>query len=113
MFSAVTYVFWQNMPTHIQSPWLAALADKAQVRVVVESDIPAWRREMGWTSPDYGQASVEVGISPASLDRVVLAAGHEAVHIFSGIAAYPGVHSGFKKCLELGRRIGVLAECPP
>ena len=108
----MNFVFWQNMPTHHQSAWIAALAseEKCGVWVALEGGIPEWRRNLGWDMPNYGDAAVEVGFTPESVSRVIWAAGPDAVHVFSGLGAYRGVHAAFRRCAREGRRVGLMAE---
>lgn len=103
------------MPTHLQAPWLSALAaaPATSVRVVVESGITRERRRLGWTDPDYGEAALETGIDPARTMELIRTAGQEAVHVFSGIEAYPGVGSAFRACVRNQCRIGIMAEASP
>jgi glycosyltransferase involved in cell wall biosynthesis len=109
-----TLVFWQNMPTHHQSYWMRALAEQhgVSVRVILENGIPEWRKQIGWSMPDYGSAVVKIGISPELSDMVIKEAGSYAVHVFSGVGAYPGIHRAFIACIKAGRRVGVMAEMP-
>ncbi len=109
------FIFWQNIPNHLQSPWISLLARKsgADVRMVVESEIPESRRKLGWRPPEYAPASLAVGITPARARRIIEEAGPEAIHIFSGIGAYRGVHEAFIECVHAGGlRMGVMSECP-
>src|SRR5215471_18462269 len=94
------YVFWQNMLTHHQASWLAALAATPGVKVVVaaEEEIVGWRKEMGWEVPDYGAASLVWPLAPDIVSRVISDAGFEAIHIFSGLGVYRHVHAAFLKC---------------
>lgn len=110
----IKLVFWQNMPTHHQSYWIRALADHdgVSVRVALESGIPEWRKQTGWEPPDYGSAHVSIGITPELADTLIKEAGSDAVHVFSGLGAYPGVHRAFIACIEAGHRVGVMAEMP-
>jgi glycosyltransferase involved in cell wall biosynthesis len=105
-------VFWQNMPTHHQAPWLKALAGHPGVAVwvAIEAGIPAWRRDTGWEVPDYGSAIVTIGLPPSVSRRIIDDAGPDAIHVFSGLGAYPALHQAFIACAGAGRRIGVMAE---
>lgn len=109
------YVFWQNMPTHLQSPWISELASRRSsgVWVAFESGIPEWRARMGWGLPDYGAASVHIGLTETTIKRVISEAGTEAVHVFSGLRAYPGVSHALRYCVREGRPLGLMAESSP
>ena len=39
-------------------------------------------------------------------------AGPEAVHVFSGLRAYPAVYNAFLQCVKKKRRAGLVTECP-
>jgi glycosyltransferase involved in cell wall biosynthesis len=107
-----TFVFWQNMPTHHQSPWISVLAGTAghEVIVALEGGISELRRNLGWRMPDYGVASVEIGLDSNKISRIVDSAGPDAFHVFGGLGAYPGVYSALKRCCAGGRKIGVMSE---
>jgi glycosyltransferase involved in cell wall biosynthesis len=107
------FVFWQNHPSHHQSPWLAALAERTvgDVYVLHEWDLSESRRRMGWKLPDYGRARVDVGITPAKAALVMKSAGSGAVHIFSGMGAYPEIHRVFSS-VGAGARSGIMTESP-
>lgn len=109
------FIFWQNHVNHLQAYWIRALAghDGVSVRIILESGIPEFRKKMGWEPTDYGLASVTVGITPELADAVIREAGSEAVHVFSGLGAYPGVHRAFVACIEAGYRVGIMAESNP
>jgi glycosyltransferase involved in cell wall biosynthesis len=109
------FVFWQNMQTHLQSYWIRALAgqDGVSVRVILEGGIPEWRKLMGWEPPDYGSAEVIVGITTELTEAVIGEAGSDAVHVFSGLGAYPGIHRAFVACIKAGYRVGILSESNP
>ena len=110
-----SFVFWQNFPNHLQSAWVSTLARKCggPVWMVVESDISEARRNLGWSLPEFGPARLEIGITPEKTDQVIREAGPEAVHIFSGLGAYPGVYAALLRCIETGGlHMGLLSECP-
>jgi glycosyltransferase involved in cell wall biosynthesis len=109
------FVFWQNHPDHLQAYWIRALAgqDGVSVRVILESGIPEYRRQMGWEPPDYGSASATVGINPDLTETVIREAGSDGVHVFTGLGTYPGVHCAFIACAQAGYRVGVMSESSP
>jgi glycosyltransferase involved in cell wall biosynthesis len=106
------FVFWQNMPTHHQASWIAALAaaENCAVRVTLDTGIPEWRRKIGWEAPDYGAAVVEVGLTPEKANRIISDAGPNAVHVFSGLGAYASIHRGLRQCAREARHLGVMSE---
>ncbi len=110
----MTFVFWQNVPNHLQSPWLSELAADIDSSVVVAvqsgNHVEESRSGLGWQLPEYHPARLEVSITPAKAERIIGEAGPEAIHIFTGVGAYPAVHNAFLQCVAKRLRIGLLAE---
>jgi glycosyltransferase involved in cell wall biosynthesis len=108
----MVFVFWQNMLTHLQAPWISRLAETPGVQVIVaaEERVAEWRQDMGWSEPSYGCVRV---ISPLTRDitaHVIGEAGGDALHIFSGFGAYRVIHEAFHECVARKVRIGIMAE---
>jgi len=109
------YVFWQNIPNHLQSPWISALAKRndTRVQVITEEEIEERRLQLGWIPPDFSPAELRIGISREEARATIREAGPEAVHIFGGLGAYRGVQEALVECIrDGGHRVGVMAECP-
>lgn len=106
------FVFWQNMPAHHQSAWIAAVAGRAaRADVIFESDVSPERRACGWTMPDVGRATVRsVGICPAEAREIFARSEPSAIHIFGGIGAYPAIYAAFRSAVRARARIGVVTE---
>lgn len=108
------FVFWQNIPNHLQSPWICSLAEKCDspVWVVVEANIPEARLKLGWSLPDFHPATLSVGITKEKISRIIDEAGPDAVHVFTGLNAYRGVQLAFEECVRRGGlRLGLMSEC--
>jgi len=105
-------VFWQNMLSYHQSAYIRALSNKKNIRVmlIVQEDIPEWRKDMGWNVPDFGNAKIL--IRPQNLEILGILKQSEdiSVHIFSGIRAYPLVRNAFLQSLSTGALIGIISE---
>lgn len=112
-----TVVFWQNMPAHHQVGALDCLGRDwgAPVVTVWCEDISPLRRSQGW--PSLGRSHLmEVFLPQAEWrDAVddVIRQHPDAMHVFSGIDAYPQVCYALKR-LEQGvsARYAVMAESP-
>jgi glycosyltransferase involved in cell wall biosynthesis len=85
-------IFWQNMPSLHQAPLLNALSVIPGTRVsgVFEEPLANWRIASGWKAASF-LPSVTVHQTPDRAARVAIIseAGPDAVHIFSGLHAYP------------------------
>jgi glycosyltransferase involved in cell wall biosynthesis len=105
-------LFWQNMLSLQQSTYIRALANKKNIRVmlIVQEDIPAWRKGMGWNVPDFGNAKILICPKKAEIFQILKETEHDSVHIFSGIQAYPLVKAAFLQSLSFNITRGILSE---
>lgn len=83
-------VFWQQVASIHQAAMLRALAarDELEIVLVVDRDVPAWRRESGWFDLDLGRVEV-VHNEDASSTHAISTSGDVDFHIFSGLRAAP------------------------
>jgi glycosyltransferase involved in cell wall biosynthesis len=83
-------VFWQNIPSMHQAALIrsTASASGAATVLVAEDDLPKWRSDSGWHTPDFGAATVHVRPDADVRRRLMYETDAETVHIFSGITAY-------------------------
>ena len=95
-------VFWQNMLSYHQSAYIRALSNKKNIRVmlIVHEDIPEWRKDMGWSIPNFGNAKILIRPEKAEIFQILKETEHDSVHIFSGIRAYPLVKAAFLQSLS-------------
>lgn len=106
------FIFWQNMPTHHQASYLRALAKRegVTVDVVVEGDIPGWRKECGWTMPNYGKARLTIAPPEEEWRRLIRSDECDQIHVFSGIGSYSLVRQAMPVAMRAGSLIGVMSE---
>ena len=87
-----TIVFWQEALSIHRAPLIREVSRQSDMHVSAVSfnDVSAARQAMGWESPDYGAATVEI-FDPQ--DWYTAAAAHIAadVHVFAGFGAWPGL----------------------
>jgi len=105
-------VFWQNMLSYHQSAYIRALSNKKNIRVmlIVQEDIPEWRKGMGWNVPDFGNAKILIYPEKAEIFQILKETEHDSVHIFSGIQAYTLVKAAFLQSLSFNITRGILSE---
>ena len=110
-------VFWQNMPSHHQVGALDVLGKAwgAPVTCVWCEDVSAERKSQGW--PALPRTNLRETYLPAAgwqTDVSAIIAKHQdAVHVFSGIGAYPPITHALGAYERLpGSRYAIMAETP-
>jgi glycosyltransferase involved in cell wall biosynthesis len=101
-------VFWQNMLSIHQAAYIKILAESCEVYLVVPTEREDWRIKDGWAVPDFGKTKILVNPTIHEIDHLLSV--EEAIHIYSGLAAYPLVHFSFKKAVKKRLRIGIISE---
>jgi len=107
-------VFWQNILSLQQSAYIRALSNNKNCRVllVVQEEVPMWRKNMGWSVPDFGNTEVIIHPDKKEISQILTNAENDSVHIFSGINAYPLVKDAFLQSLQYNITRGILSESP-
>jgi len=105
-------VFWQNIPSILQSAMIRNLANEPEISVtlVIESGLPARRQEMGWQHPDFGGAELIVAPGENTIERLIRQYPSRSVHIFSGLRVSPMVWLALRKAIGARVTIGVYSE---
>lgn len=101
------FVFWQNIISIHQSAFLNALSERHEVVLVAAKDMEDERKGQGWVIP--GLDKIKIVISPSDL-QIINLIDSTAIHVFSGISAYPIVFKAFKYAIDKRIRIGVMLE---
>ncbi len=105
------YVFYQNILSMHQSACLRKLADHPgmEVTLVVAEETETGRDRQGWQQPDFGECCII--LSPDEQKLQELTSLHDAVHVFTGMCAFPMVERAFKmSCAIPGMRRMVYSE---
>jgi len=103
------FVFWQNVLSIHQSSFLRNLSLSYKVVLVVEKKMSDRRLKEGWDVPDMGDT--QIIIAPSLIEVTEIVNSHrEAIHVFSGIHAYPLVNKAFHLIHDLRLKTLVLAE---
>lgn len=100
--------FWQNVISIHQSAFLKALSAEHEVHLMVSEEISPTRIKQGWSVPEIG--NIEIIISPDNRTIVSALNTKDALHIFSGIDAFPMVFKAFKLAIANKCKISVMAE---
>src|SRR5665811_513962 len=106
-------IFWQNTPSIHQAPLIRELARiwRGEVMVVTEWGLSEERLSQGWELPGFSPARLVVAPTAAERRELIrqYSAG-DAVHIFSGLHAYPETYQTLKHVSRTRATIGVYAE---
>ena len=97
-------IFWQNILNIHQFAFIRNLAEKVSVTLIAEKEISAQRMQAGWSVPDFGVAELIVAPDKKMFDRLCSEAGHDTVHVMSGIDAYRMVYRAFRWLAGIGRK---------
>ena len=107
--------FWQNIPSHIQSPAIEEFAKRweGQVACVWESPITADRKSLSWTTPEMPSVKKHFidSQNPQGYVRKFVGDTKNAIHIFSGMNAYPSISYAFRVAQQFGcKRLCLMVE---
>lgn len=91
--------FFLNMPSIHQAPLIRQLNKKLDVSVFYDTPVSKLRHNLGWYTPDFGTEKV-YDLSKTDINKLVHTMDSDTINVFSGLAAYPNIHSLFKKCIK-------------
>lgn len=92
-----------------QTALLQALSENHEVTLVIQTLFEQERHNSGWNIPQTENIHVEVAPTDRRINEL-LQTSPEAIHIFSGIDAYPMVFRAFRQCIRYKRTILIYAE---
>jgi len=106
-------VFWQNILSPHQAPFLRSLADLGhEVIVVAGESMTADRLALGWKVPDLGRVRLVVAPGAEEVRRLIKSSPKETIHVMAGARwSRLGKHAA-QKCLASDRRVGIITESP-
>ncbi len=109
----MTTVFWQNILSPHQAPFLRSLADLGhEVTVVAAEAMTADRLALGWKVPDLGRVRLVVAPGTEEVRRLIESRPKETIHVMAGARwSRLGKHA-VQECLALDRRVGIITEAP-
>lgn len=104
----MTFIFWQNIISIHQAPFLSSLSKFADVILIVEKTIDQRRINDGWELPNLSGCEIYVNPSDAELNNIFIL--KDALHVFSGFHSYELVSKAFKIALKEKLPIGIMSE---
>ena len=113
----MTLIFWQNIVSPHQLPYIKALSNldnNVQVILLVPKLMDAHREKMGWhTEKVKTSNSFKIIIEPSTSDmKSIFEDLPNAQHFFSGLRANPMVFNAFKLSLKYKVKRHLIVEGP-
>jgi glycosyltransferase involved in cell wall biosynthesis len=106
-------IFWQNILSPHQAPFLRALAGNSHdVTVVAVESMTEDRLALGWVAPDMGQARVVVAPKDDEVVRLVDGSDRAAIHVIAGARWKRLGNLAAQQCLKSKRPVGIITEAP-
>jgi glycosyltransferase involved in cell wall biosynthesis len=106
-------VFWHNIISPHQAPFLRELAASGhEVLVVATEAMSVEREQLGWSPPELGSAQVILGPDQARVRLLVKQSGSDAIHFLAGARGTELGRQVAHVCRSSGRRMGLITESP-
>lgn len=106
-------VFWQNILSPHQAPFLRALANGGHdVTIVAAESMTEERLALGWKVPDHGLAKIVIAPEPSEIRRLIENSPQETIHVMAGARLVPLGSLAAGHLLKTNRRMGILTEAP-
>lgn len=107
-------VFWQNMLSMHQSPYIRALAARGYevIWVTDERFEGTERQKMGWVPPDLGSARLIEAPNDAEIATLVHENLDDSFHFLSGVFGVPTVRAATQHLRRLPSHCGLISERP-
>ena len=106
-------VFWHNIISPHQSPFMRELAEVGHEVVVVATEaMSKERRQLGWSAPPLGHARVILSPNQSEVRQIVESGGLEDIHFIAGARWTPLGVQAARACRTSGRRMGLITESP-
>jgi len=106
-------VFWHNILSPHQAPFMRELAETGHEVVVVATEAMSEdRRQLGWSAPSLRPARVVVSPKPEEVMQIVESSSPSSIHLIAGARGKPLGKQVALACRASRRRIGLITESP-
>lgn len=106
-------VFWQNIISPHQSPFMKEMSDAGhEVLVVSSEEMSNERRSLGWLAPSLGDARIVLNPALQDVFEIVKSCKQETIHIIAGARGTPLGRQALLACRKFNRRFGIISEAP-
>ncbi|WP_010523470.1 glycosyltransferase [Aquimarina agarivorans] len=104
------FIFWQNVVSIHQVPFLKSLSSSNEVVLIVEKEIDEFRQNQGWTIPELGNIKLIIHPTDMDIDHIIKK-NPNAFHFFSGFSLNKMLNVALKKAIQNKTKyIGVILE---
>ena len=109
----MTFVFWQNIISPHQSPFIRALVELGHdVTVVSAESMTPDRLALGWKTPDLGRTHMIIDPTSSEISRIVENSPTNSIHVMAGARLSSLGDRALRQCRAFKRRIGIMTEAP-
>lgn len=106
-------VFWLEYPLFHMSPLIKAVSEQSGFKTIVvcEKQIPQWRLDMGFLSPDFGISDVYVDPNKNVRNKIEKSfSSQDTIHIFHGLRGVKKNHKSFNTLIKKPCSLGLYFE---
>ena len=105
-------IFWQNIVSSLQVPFIREVAKKfkGDVILAVPRKLTDERVNLGWAVPDCSPAKLIVNPAQKQIEELIQNRSKETCHFFSGMRGYPFVWSAFVASLNVKTFRAIISE---
>jgi glycosyltransferase involved in cell wall biosynthesis len=106
-------IFWQDSYSIHQSALIRSLANfhGIKIKLVVVDEIEAFRKELGWSKPDYGKTKIFLNPTVKTQSKLLCGELSNSVHIFPGTRnSRSMIWKAFLQSLSTNALIGIYSE---
>jgi len=105
-------IFWQNIVSSLQVPFIREVAKKfkGDVILAVPRKLTDERVKLGWAVPDCSPAKLIVNPAQKQIEELIQNRSKETCHFFSGMRGYPFVWSAFGASLNVKTFRAIISE---
>ncbi|EJF08303.1 hypothetical protein [Pontibacter sp. BAB1700] len=112
----MTLIFWQNILSPHQLPYIAQLksiSDEIEVILVIPEVLSENRRSMGWEADIQEKKLFKIIIAPNEQEiESIFTDNPDGHHLFSGFRLSPVIYKGFKASLKYDVTRYLIVEGP-
>lgn len=112
MHKLTRLVFWQNIVSHLQVPFIREVSKRftGEVSIIVPEELSQERINLGWHVPEYTPAVLIINPMKDQIIDFINQKPTETCHIFSGVRAFKMVFLAYKHSLQVDTKRIIISE---
>lgn len=106
-------VFWHNIISPHQAPFMRELANNGHdVLVISSEEMSEERRQLGWDIPTLAPARFLLCSDEKQVESIVMDSQLDSIHLIAGARVGPLGAKVAVVCRSFGRKMGIITEAP-